>query len=62
MEPKNKKAAESRDKEWEKPADGTKPADHRDKEQLVRLYKEAKRRKDNLTDNQPTQPNNNTNL
>ncbi len=44
---KNKK--ETAEKEWEDPANAEKPYDERDKEQLVRLYKEAKRRKDNLT-------------
>jgi hypothetical protein len=44
---KNKK--ETAEKEWEDPANVEKPCDERDKEQLDRLYQEAKRRKDNLT-------------
>ncbi|PTQ95676.1 hypothetical protein C8P68_105182 [Mucilaginibacter yixingensis] len=38
------------EQEWENPANPEKPADARDKEQLERQYKEAKRRKDNLTE------------
>ena len=37
-------------KEWENPVEPTKSSDERDKEQLLRQYKEAKRRKDNLTE------------
>ncbi len=37
-------------KEWENPAEPDKTTDERDKEQLLRQYKEAKRRHDNLTD------------
>jgi hypothetical protein len=37
------------EKEWENPADPAMTTDDRDKEQLLRQYKEAKRRKDNLT-------------
>ena len=43
-----------REKEWENPVDPAKTSDERDKEQLLRQYKEAKRRKDNLTDNEQT--------
>ncbi|MDB5116231.1 MAG: hypothetical protein JWQ79_1723 [Mucilaginibacter sp.] len=45
-----KKPEETKEKEWENPADPIKSSDDRDKEQLLRLYKEAKRRKDNLTE------------
>jgi hypothetical protein len=41
---------EEKEKEWENPIDPTKSTDERDKEQLLRQYKEAKRRKDNLTE------------
>ena len=43
-----------REKEWENPVEPAKTSDERDKEQLLRQYKEAKRRKDNLTDNEQT--------
>jgi hypothetical protein len=46
---KNKKQV-SDEKEWENPAEPAKSTDDRDKEQLLRQYKEAKRRKDNLTE------------
>lgn len=45
-----KKKTESEEQEWENPADPEKPSDARDKEQIERQYKEAKRRKDNLTE------------
>lgn len=45
-----KKIAEPEAQEWENPLDPEKPSDDRDKEQIVRQYKEAKRRKDNLTE------------
>ncbi|MBS1531856.1 MAG: hypothetical protein JSU01_16230 [Bacteroidetes bacterium] len=45
-----KKAAESDEKEWEDPQNPESPSDARDKEQIVRQYEEAKRRKDNLTE------------
>ena len=41
---------EEKEKEWENPIDPAKSTDDRDKEQLLRQYKEAKRRKDNLTE------------
>jgi hypothetical protein len=44
-----KKHRESEEKEWEDPNNPALPSDDRDKEQLLRQYKEAKRRKDNLT-------------
>ncbi len=47
----NKKVQpEEKEKEWENPIDPTKSSDERDKEQLLRQYKEAKRRKNNLTE------------
>jgi len=50
----NKKPEEAKEKEWENPTDPAKPTDERDKEQLLRQYKEAKRRHDNLTDDKET--------
>jgi hypothetical protein len=44
-----KKPEPGEEKEWENPADPAMTSDDRDKEQLLRQYKEAKRRKDNLT-------------
>jgi len=49
MELESKKARESEEKEWENPIEPANTSDDRDKEQLLRQYKEAKRRKDNLT-------------
>lgn len=46
----DKKHGEGKEKEWENPQDPTQPTDERDKEQLIRQYKEAKRRHDNLTE------------
>jgi hypothetical protein len=46
----DKKPGEAKEKEWENPKDPTEPTDERDKEQLLRQYKEAKRRHDNLTE------------
>jgi hypothetical protein len=51
----NKKKRESVEKEWENPADPALTSDERDKEQLLRQYKEAKRRKDNLTSDDKTE-------
>ncbi len=45
---KHNKAAE--EKQWENPVNPAMTSDDRDKEQLLRQYKEAKRRKDNLTE------------
>ena len=45
-----KKHSDKKEKEWEDPVNPAKPSDERDKEQLLRQYKEAKRRKDNLTE------------
>jgi len=39
----------SDEKEWENPVEPANVSDDRDKEQLLRQYKEAKRRKDNLS-------------
>jgi len=43
------KNRQSEEKEWENPAEPGNVSDDRDKEQLLRQFKEAKRRKDNLT-------------
>jgi len=45
-----KKKTEGEEQEWENPLDPAEPSDARDKEQIERQYKEAKRRKDNLTE------------
>jgi hypothetical protein len=45
-----KKTTTSDEQEWEDPQDPESPSDARDKEQIVRQYEEAKRRKDNLTE------------
>jgi len=45
-----KKKRESEEQEWENPQDPGEPTDAREKEQVVRQYEEAKRRKDNLTE------------
>lgn len=45
----NKKHRENEEKEWDNPVNPALTTDERDKEQLLRQYKEAKRRKDNLT-------------
>ena len=47
---KDKKSDDNKEKEWENPVDPSKPEDDRDKEQVLRQYKEAKRRHDNLTE------------
>ena len=46
---KNKVPAKGQ-KDWENPVDPAKSSDERDKEQLLRQYKEARRLKDNLTE------------
>ncbi len=46
----SKKNIASKTQEWENPQNPEKPLDQRDKEQLLRQYKEAKRRKSNLTE------------
>ncbi|MFD0765556.1 hypothetical protein ACFQZI_11895 [Mucilaginibacter lutimaris] len=40
------------EKEWENPQAPEKTSDARDEEQIARQYKEAKRRHDNLSENQ----------
>jgi len=45
-----KKTIKEEEKEWENPVEPTKTSDERDEEQILRQYKEAKRRKDNLTE------------
>jgi hypothetical protein len=45
-----KKTLGDGEQEWENPLDPELPSDDRDKEQIIRQYKEAKRRKDNLTE------------
>ncbi|MDB5136533.1 MAG: hypothetical protein JWP37_3136 [Mucilaginibacter sp.] len=45
-----KKIVEKEEQEWEDPMNPEKPSDDRDKEQIERLYEEAKRRKDNLSE------------
>ncbi len=49
MELDSKKHRESEEKEWENPLNPAMTSDERDKEQLLRQYKEAKRRKNNLS-------------
>jgi hypothetical protein len=50
LEKKKVPESEKEEKEWENPVDPAMTSDERDKEQLLRQYKEAKRRKDNLTE------------
>lgn len=45
-----KKPEETKEKEWENPVAPEKSSDDRDKEQILRQYKEAKRRHDNLSE------------
>ena len=45
-----KKTIKEEEKEWENPVEPTKTSDERDEEQILRQYKEAKRRKNNLTE------------
>jgi hypothetical protein len=47
-----KQDQQAEEKQWENPLNPEKPGDARDQEQLQRQYKEAKRRHDNLTENQ----------
>ena len=44
---------EDDEKEWENPQTPANTSDDRDKEQLIRQFKEAKRRKDNLSTEGP---------
>jgi hypothetical protein len=46
------------EQQWENPLNPEKPSDAREKEQLLRQYKEAKRRKDNLTNDNNKQTKN----
>ncbi|HEY8784209.1 MAG TPA: hypothetical protein VIM16_21450 [Mucilaginibacter sp.] len=50
----SKKGKKKGEKEWDNPLDPEMTSDERDKEQLLRQYKEAKRRKDNLTEDTNT--------
>ena len=45
----SKKPDEAKEKKWENPVAPEQTSDERDKEQLLRQYKEAKRRHDNLS-------------
>jgi hypothetical protein len=49
---KKDKPEQEEEKQWENPLNPEKPADSREDEQLLRQFKEAKRRKDNLTDDE----------
>lgn len=46
------------EQKWENPLNPEKPGDARDQEQLLRQYKEAKRRNENLTDIDTNKKNN----
>ncbi|GAB2705877.1 hypothetical protein GCM10027037_34880 [Mucilaginibacter koreensis] len=46
----NEHPANEEEKQWQNPQDPEAPSDSREKEQAERLYEEAKRRKDNLTE------------
>jgi hypothetical protein len=50
----NKKVRKGDEKEWENPINPGMTSDDRDKEQLLRQYEEAKRRKENLTKDDET--------
>ncbi|SDE41944.1 hypothetical protein SAMN05216464_10669 [Mucilaginibacter pineti] len=50
-----KKTVKEEEKEWQNPVEPAKTTDPRDQEQILRQYNEAKRRKDNLTENQETE-------
>ena len=47
-----KQKQQAGEKQWENPLNPEKPGDARDDEQMQRQYKEAKRRHDNLSENQ----------
>lgn len=47
-----KQVQQAEEKEWDNPLNPEKSGDARDQEQLQRQYKEAKRRHDNLSENQ----------
>lgn len=53
----SKKGRTEEEKEWENPVNPAQTSDERDKEQLLRQYKEAKRRKNNLTEEDQTEKN-----
>ena len=55
----NKKNRGNEEKQWENPVNPAMTSDKRDNEQLLRQYKEAKRRKDNLTEEDHTDKQNN---
>lgn len=50
VEDKKPKPVKEKEKEWENPMDPTQPSDERDRERMIRLFKEAKRQHDNLTE------------
>lgn len=50
MEVTKKHIEQKAEQEWEDPLHPNQPSDDRDKEQIERQYREAKRRKDNLTE------------
>jgi hypothetical protein len=52
MASEKKKIQKDEEKEWDNPIEPSNTSDERDKEQLLRQYKEAKRRKDNLTEDE----------
>ncbi len=54
-----KKNRGSEEKEWENPVNPAMTSDDRDKEQILRQYNEAKRRKNNLTEDDQTSKQNN---
>ena len=45
-----KHIVQKEEQEWEDPLHPNQPSDERDREQIERQYKEAKRRKENLTE------------
>jgi hypothetical protein len=49
MDLQDPKPQQSEEKEWENPVEPAHASDERDKEQMLRQYKEAKRRRENLT-------------
>jgi hypothetical protein len=49
MQTEKKKAKPAKEKQWANPQNPVAATDERYKEQLIRQYTEAKRRKDNLT-------------
>jgi hypothetical protein len=53
-----KKEQPPEEKVWENPSDPRESSDGRDKEQIIRQYEEAKRRKENLTEDDNTETKN----